>query len=482
MASSAFLRDRTFDQSPVNDTRHGQACPDAPRSVFISPFRSSKAALRLKMYAGLVAVDVFAVTCAFAAANLVRFGSPFNAAGIDILVVLLPIYLVIAFNSRCYSIDVLTAPRVGVKRSTQALAIGMALVIGAFFYLKASADFSRIVMAVGTCASVGLLAAGRWSLGQYVGARHKWRFTNEVLFVDGVPVLPTRGELVVFAEQAALQPSISDPLLLDRLGQLLKNCDRVVLACPRERRSVWAAMMKGLDVKVEMMAPELDDLGALGMGRVGDSATVLVSHGSLALRDQILKRAFDLALAVPLAVACAPLLLFIALAIKLDSPGPVFFRQVRMGQGNRVFHILKFRSMRSELTDSAGIRSASRDDDRITRVGAFLRKTSLDELPQLINVLQGNMSIVGPRPHALGSTAEDLLFWNIDPKYWDRHVIKPGITGLAQVRGFRGATSLRTDLSNRLQADLEYVTQWSIWRDLAIVLRTVKVLLHKNAF
>ncbi|MGJ3628242.1 sugar transferase [Sphingomonas sp. MMS24-JH45] len=116
------------------------------------------------------------------------------------------------------------------------------------------------------------------------------------------------------------------------------------------------------------------------------------------------------------------------------------------------------------------------------RVGRIIRATSVDELPQLLNVLLGSMSIVGPRPHALGSLAGQQLFWEVDERYWHRHVLKPGITGLAQVRGFRGATHLRSDLTQRLHADLEYVVDWSVLRDLAILISTFRVLVHRNAF
>jgi lipopolysaccharide/colanic/teichoic acid biosynthesis glycosyltransferase len=138
--------------------------------------------------------------------------------------------------------------------------------------------------------------------------------------------------------------------------------------------------------------------------------------------------------------------------------------------------------MRVEKLDSAGARSASKDDDRITRIGRFIRGTSIDELPQLFNVLRGEMSIVGPRPHAIGSLAGDKLFWEVDHRYWLRHSLKPGLTGLAQVRGLRGATDTETDLANRLQADLEYLDGWTIWRDLNIIMNTVRVLVHDRAF
>ena len=147
-----------------------------------------------------------------------------------------------------------------------------------------------------------------------------------------------------------------------------------------------------------------------------------------------------------------------------------------------MFQVLKFRSMTVADADGAGHRSASRDDDRITRCGRFIRGTSIDELPQLLNVLKGDMSIVGPRPHALGSRAADKLFWEVDQRYWDRHAAKPGLTGLAQVRGFRGATLVEDDLRNRLQADLEYLENWSVWRDVKIIFLTVRVVWHRNAF
>jgi lipopolysaccharide/colanic/teichoic acid biosynthesis glycosyltransferase len=156
--------------------------------------------------------------------------------------------------------------------------------------------------------------------------------------------------------------------------------------------------------------------------------------------------------------------------------------QQRIGRSNQLFNILKFRSMRVEACDAEGNRSTERDDDRITRVGAFIRRTSIDELPQLINVLRGDMSLVGPRPHALGSLAGDKLFWEINEQYWVRHALKPGITGLAQIRGYRGATMQREDLENRLSADLEYVHGWRLWRDISILFYTAKVLIHRNAF
>ena len=138
--------------------------------------------------------------------------------------------------------------------------------------------------------------------------------------------------------------------------------------------------------------------------------------------------------------------------------------------------------MRHDQADADGAQSTRKDDDRVTRVGRFIRATSIDELPQLLNVLRGEMSLVGPRPHALGSLAGDELFWEVDERYWHRHASKPGLTGLAQVRGYRGETKERQDLANRLYADLEYLSGWTIWRDISILLSTLRVIVHRNAY
>ena len=174
--------------------------------------------------------------------------------------------------------------------------------------------------------------------------------------------------------------------------------------------------------------------------------------------------------------------MLIAVAIKLDSKGPVFYKQVRLGKDRQPFTIWKFRTMRADQADHDGAVSTLRDDHRITRLGRFLRRTSLDELPQFFNVIAGQMSIVGPRPHAAASRADELLFWDIDQRYWHRHSVKPGITGLAQVRGLRGTTVKRDDLEQRLYADLEYSANWSLLSDIRIVLQTFTVLLHRNAY
>jgi exopolysaccharide biosynthesis polyprenyl glycosylphosphotransferase len=269
---------------------------------------------------------------------------------------------------------------------------------------------------------------------------------------------------------------------MDSLSRIIVTYDRVVVACRFEDRAAWATFLKGHDVGGEILLDRDILQGAVAIGAHGRQDTLVLSRGPLDLASRLQKRMFDLIVGGLAAILLAPLMLAVAVLIKLESPGPVFFRQVRVGQGNRQFRIFKFRSMRVDLLDHDGAQSAQRGDSRVTGVGKFIRRTSIDELPQIFNVLRGDMSIVGPRPHALGSLAGDSLFWDVTSYYWVRHALKPGITGLAQVRGLRGATETPEDLKNRVRADLEYLSDWSLANDILIVLRTLRVIVHKNAY
>jgi lipopolysaccharide/colanic/teichoic acid biosynthesis glycosyltransferase len=197
----------------------------------------------------------------------------------------------------------------------------------------------------------------------------------------------------------------------------------------------------------------------------------------------VVKRAMDIIVASLLLVGWAVPMLVMAWAIHRGSPGPVLFRQRRMGYGNQPFVLFKFRTMYHDAAASPDICQATPDDKRITPVGALLRRSSLDELPQLFNVLRGEMSMVGPRPHAPGTRAGSHLFEQVTPFYAARHRVRPGITGLAQVRGLRGATETEEKLMRRIAADLEYIQTWSPWLDVVIMVRTAGAMLTmRNAY
>jgi exopolysaccharide biosynthesis polyprenyl glycosylphosphotransferase len=181
------------------------------------------------------------------------------------------------------------------------------------------------------------------------------------------------------------------------------------------------------------------------------------------------KRAIDIVIASISLIVLVPLLALVAIAIRLDSPGPVIFRQTRHGLNGKPFQILKFRTM-TVLEDGDSVKQAARFDKRVTRVGLWLRRSSIDELPQLINVLRGEMSIVGPRPHA---AAHDYYYDRVIPNYGLRQRMKPGITGHAQVKGFRGETPTVEAMQRRVELDLWYIGNWSVYLDFAIMARTV---------
>ena len=192
-----------------------------------------------------------------------------------------------------------------------------------------------------------------------------------------------------------------------------------------------------------------------------------------------LKRLLDLLIAIPVLVLSAPLLAGIALLIRIDSVGPVVFRQTRLGLGGRPFSILKFRTM-NVIEDGEHVVQASRNDARITRIGAVLRAASLDELPQLVNVITGEMSLVGPRPHA---TTHDALYAALIPEYERRQSVKPGITGWAQVNGLRGGTPTLELMQRRVDLDLWYAEHASLALDLLILLRTpLELVRRRNAY
>ena len=213
---------------------------------------------------------------------------------------------------------------------------------------------------------------------------------------------------------------------------------------------------------------------------VGDVPVFDMADRPISDWNLIFKWLFDKVAALCALIVLSPIMIAAAIAVKLDSPGPVFFKQKRHGFNNELIEIYKFRSMRTDMADATASRLVTKGDPRVTRVGKFIRKTSIDELPQLFNVLRGELSMVGPRPHALAAKADNQLYYEAVEGYFARHKVKPGITGWAQIHGWRGETDTVDKIMQRVQHDLYYIEKWSILLDLYILVMTPFALFSKS--
>jgi len=472
----------TAHTDPVATARsdRGQAAPTMQQ--FVLPLAPSLERRRLETYLILLTCDTVGIVVAFLAVGLALTRHYAMATMGDILALYIPLYWTFALNMRVYSVKSLISTRHAQLRVTYALIATVAALIFMFYLAHSAVQIGRLALDLDVLASIAILATIRSVLRPFVLMRCGPTAENVLVIDDGGGTVQIPGSWTVRAREHALKPDYSDPHMLDRLGLFMTNMDRVLVTCSPERRRAWAMVFKGSNICGEIVDSDVLTLGVVGARRAAGFGTLVVSVGPLSLQARVIKRAMDIALAGFALVFLLPLMLTIAAMIRAEDGGPALFRQQRQGRNNRLFWIFKFRSMGVPKHDLAGTRSASRDDERVTTIGRFIRRTSIDELPQLINVLRGDMSIVGPRPHAIGSLAGNKPFWEVDPRYLLRHSLKPGLTGLAQMRGLRGATDTEAHLRQRLQADLEYLDGWTILRDIRIIVGTIRVVVHHRAF
>ncbi|CAI3788084.1 hypothetical protein AHFPHNDE_01757 [Pseudomonas sp. MM227] len=364
--------------------------------------------------------------------------------------------------------------------SPQTLAPGMAVKLIAYGFLAQAATFIPL---------------------RFLLNRHNQRLKNErkaVIIGAGElagklarqlkPRVPVLGVIAPDAEvDADWVPVPGVPHLggFDELRDIVQReqVRRVYIALPLDRMvQIESIYVDLLDLAVDVVwVPDFGSMMLLNQSisqieqfpAIYLNETPLSSHPAAAMAKDLIDRSLAL-LAI---IALAPVLISCAVAVKLSSPGPVFFRQGRDGCNGTVIHVYKFRSMR--MHDDQEVKQATRNDSRVTRVGAFLRRSSLDELPQLINVLRGEMALVGPRPHAI---AHNHYYCDKLMAYMARHRIKPGITGLAQVSGFRGETDTLDKMQGRLERDLAYINHWSLWLDIKILIKTPFTLFSRNIY
>ncbi|GGB37150.1 biofilm formation protein PslA [Sphingomonas metalli] len=413
-------------------------------------------------------------------------------------------YALVGELTGCYDVDARFTLRVGWTRVLVAWVGACVVMLTMAFFMKASDSFSRgwaifwftsvatgLILARGvtTVAMRGLKRRGVFNqrvaiLGSSAQGRRLANYIsgNSLFTIDLVGCYDdyARGdEGGCNPWRGGLQALLSDI----RAGRI----DQVIIAMPYandEELQGVVAQLSMLPVLIRL-APDLSSFTMAGQSMVmlGDLPLMTLFERPINGMDQVIKRVEDLVLGTLILIAAAPFLLIVAIAIKLDSPGPVFFRQEREGFNQQRFHIWKFRSMRVEKLEYDQIQQAKVGDPRVTRVGRIIRATSIDEIPQLFNVVIGDMSLVGPRPHAPSTRVAGVLFSEATQTYAARHRVKPGMTGWAQVNGWRGETDTDEKLLKRVEFDLFYIDHWSVGFDLYIMVRTVAaVMFPKSAY
>ena len=305
---------------------------------------------------------------------------------------------------------------------------------------------------------------------------------NAERFIRGALATGDVNVLGVFDDRAGRAPPqvLGVPVLGDTNAlidhRIMPYVDRVIIAVSSSAQARVSQLVERLEVLPNPVSLFVD-LGRQAQRDASLARFVDLSGATTDARRAIAKRAQDLVVGAVGLVVAAPIMLLVAIAIRLDSPGPVFFRQRRHGFNNEAILVWKFRSMRHEAADAKAARQVSANDDRVTKVGKFIRKTSLDELPQLFNVLKGEMSMVGPRPHAIGMKSGDVESAKLVAHYAHRHRMKPGVTGWAAINGSRGPVDTAELVQERVALDVDYIERQSFWLDLYIIAMTIPCLL-----
>lgn len=395
-----------------------------------------------------------------------------------------------------YSEERVFSRRPRIRRVLSAWAVLCCVFLALAFALKVSSSYSRVWMVVWFCSTAGFLVLGRVILEHWImHSIQQGRFALATVIIGAgengqrlATYLDQKGDartrILGFVDDRrsrvpacpaghVLIGDTTDLIQLIRRGLV----DDVFITLPWQAAGRVRELVDRLRV-TPVRVCVAPDLTALQFSP--SSFTQVAGLPMLRMQDRplsgwscTLKAIEDFVIAALLILLFAPLLLLIALAIKIDSPGPVFFRQQRYGLNNQLFRLWKFRTMHVNAADADCQVQTTKGDSRVTRVGRFLRRSSLDELPQLINVLRGEMSVVGPRPHAVLTKAEGRLFEEIVERYAARHKVKPGITGWAQVNGWRGETDTIEKIQKRVEYDLYYIENWVIWLDIKILVKTV---------
>jgi len=376
----------------------------------------------------------------------------------------------------------------------------LSLLLAAVFSLKVGANLSRGATATFMIVGIVLLIGWRAVLSAYLArAVARETFAQRRVILIGEPDEIDSSEGLHRLRRCGYQPVESFPVLtadfdahrgmsprlLGMMDQVIRTAqsgrvEEILLAIRWDQRRLLDSIVAALRiVPIPIrLAPDRTVAGLLHKPRteIGSTWVVDLHRGPLTWSECAVKRAFDITFSSLALVMLAPIMLIAAIAIKLDSRGPVFFSQVRNGFNHKEFRIFKFRTM-TVMEQGAEVKQAVRHDKRVTPVGRWLRRSSIDELPQFLNVLRGEMSLVGPRPHA---TVHNDEYKNQILKYAFRHQVKPGITGWAQIHGLRGETATLEAMEKRVELDLWYINNWSLWLDIKILVRTFATVLGQD--
>ncbi|CAN5219569.1 polysaccharide biosynthesis protein HfsE [soil metagenome] len=369
--------------------------------------------------------------------------------------------------------------------------VGIVVLLATLIFGRAEVEPALLAgWSLALAATTALLHAAWWRAVDH--GRREGRLTPNVVVV-GATVNAERfirtalatgdvNVLGVFDDRADRAPPqvLGVPVLGDTHAlidhRIMPYVDRVIIAVSSSAQARVGQLVERLEVLPNPVNLFVD-VGREAQLNASLARFVDLSGATTDARRAFVKRAQDLVIGTLGLIAASPIMLLVAVAIKLDSPGPVFFRQRRHGFNNEAILVWKFRSMRNDMADAKAVRQISADDDRVTKVGKFIRKTSLDELPQLFNVLRGEMSMVGPRPHAIGMKSGDVESAKLVAHYAHRHRMKPGVTGWAAINGSRGPVDTAELVQERVALDVDYIERQSFWLDLYIIAMTIPCLL-----
>lgn len=375
------------------------------------------------------------------------------------------------------------------------------------FFLKISEDFSRVWLLATSVSAIVMVLIGRGATVRVLRMLAKRGHLTRNILIYGAK---TEIERVLDYFRRGNEPwNVVAGIFDDRRSEAITELDGVAVRgdlqdlikharIERAEEIIVALPWESLHGRIQEIFQQLSVLPAnvrlcpdhTVMGILSRSIDYRYGLPLIGILDKpmsgwhaVAKRAFDFCVSGVMLLLLSPLMAAIMIGIKLDSQGPVFFRQRRYGFNNELIEVWKYRTMKVDQQDADAERLATPDDPRVTRFGRLLRKTSLDELPQLYNVIAGSMSLVGPRPHALKAKAGGELYEHVVGEYAKRHRVKPGITGWAQVNGWRGETDTEEKIIKRVEHDLYYIDNWSIWLDITILLRTLGVFYsQENAY